>query len=60
MAQFLLLVRDRGSEMFAGLSREDIQRIIQRYIDWGATRRAPPPSTAARSSWRARRPSGGS
>jgi len=36
MAQFLLLARDRGTEMFAGLSPEDIQRIIQRYIDWGA------------------------
>jgi hypothetical protein len=36
MAQFLLLARDRGSEVFAGMSPEEIQRIIQKYIDWGA------------------------
>jgi hypothetical protein len=35
MAQFLLLARDRGDEMFAGMSPEEIQRIIQRYIAWG-------------------------
>jgi len=35
MAKFLVLARDRGAEQFGGMSPEEMQAIIQRYIAWG-------------------------
>ena len=47
MAQFLLLARDRGSEMFAGLSPQDIQRIIQQVHRLGRPSRGRGPDARA-------------
>ncbi len=35
MAKYLVLARDRGSETLAGMSPEEMQGIIERYIAWG-------------------------
>jgi hypothetical protein len=40
MPQFLLLLRDQGAPVFENLSPEEIQRVIEKYMQWGERLRA--------------------